>query len=201
MSLGEEPLQAATDHPIYFDHKIRLAGVYNAGLNRTEYDFPFHYIPIKGVHLGTGHVFTPTRNGSTFLFHTPGDYSAGNTVFGRPVLADIYLTRPYARDDRGRPMLHPDLQILTLAVKHHKSVRFDVECNQGVGRERIESMSKTLLNNGPGEDNYGRPDTGTFKVWVQGAAEDTRIAIKNSTCRPCTIAGLEYVVEPKEPPR
>lgn len=188
MALGDEPLYDATGHPIYFDMKVaRSDGVYDGGTGKTTWTFPFSYKPRKVVKLSTGLVAAVTVLSATSAEAT-GDFS-GACVLGRPINADIYLSRVYPRNEQGRPLLDKKLQVKNVTFTQTGSVAYDVTVVREGRSDATFSMREDL------DPAYGEAPVRQFRVPVFGSAETSRIIIANSTCRPSTIVGLEYDCE------
>lgn len=189
-----EPAFPATAHAIFLDHKVRKAGIYDAGADRTFWQFDFPYLPTKGCHLETGTVFTPTRIGASYQFYAEGDYSEGDSIFGRTETMDIYFSRPFPRDAQGRILYDARCQIKSFTVHWINSVAFDVIAfdapypQSGSTANYFRHQLLDILH----DDNYGVPDAGSHRLWVMRSAENCRIVIFNNTVRPCTIVGVEF---------
>lgn len=193
-----EPNFPATAHAIHLDHKVSLQGLYDSGANRTYWQFDFPYLPTRACHLLTGAVFAPIRVGGTYQYYTTGDYSGGQTVFGRTETFDIYFSRLFPRDDQGRVLHGARLQVRHFTVHWVHTVAFDVISYDAPTPQqfaRASYMRRQLLD--PlNDENYGVADTGSFRHWIGMNAERVRLAIFNNTVRPCTIVGVEYDAKP-----
>lgn len=194
LSSSGEPAYAAALHPVYLDHKARMVGTYNAGEDRTYFAFGFPYLPTVGVHLASGAVFTPVASGTPYEFYVSGDKSSGYTVFGRTETMDMYLSRPYFKDEHGRVFYDPSLTITTVTIHFLNTVAFDVRAQSDYGTaQAVETVSYFRVPPFDPSDagNYGVPDVGSDRHPVFRNAEKVRIIISNDTVRPCTIVGLE----------
>ena len=187
-----EPAQAATGHPIYLDHKAIAVGTYNTSGPYTQWTFDFDYFPTTAIHLATGTVFTPTRSGTsnTFYYNNAANLSSGNTVFGRAETMDLYLSRPYVRDDNGRPIFDDRLILRSMDVKHSRSVAFDVQSDGNDTTARNTYMRKALLANSG--STYGISDASAHRHTLGIDAELGRYIIFNNTTRPSTIVGVDF---------
>jgi hypothetical protein len=188
MALGDEPAFPTTAHPIFFDHKVIATGTYDAGPNETTYTFPFPYRPLKMVNVATGSVRDVTILTDTTCKVT-GNF-ADKCIFGRPIEMDLYLSRPYPRNEQGLAMIDHRIVIKNITVKHSRTVAYDLFVDRAAEASFVESFRKQL-----GQEPYGFAEVGVQRTGVHWNSESLILAVFNSTCRPCTILGLEYEVE------
>lgn len=118
------------------------------------------------------------------------DLSSGPTIFGRAETMDLYLSRPYVRDNEGKPIFDDRLILKAMDVKHARSVAFDVQSDGNDLTSRSTYMRKALLANS-GND-YGRADVEAHRHTIGGDAALCRYIIFNNTVRPCTIVGVDF---------
>jgi hypothetical protein len=194
VALGDEPAYPTTAHPVFFDHKVIATGTYSAGPNETTYTFPFPYRPLKMVNVATGTVRDVTILTDTTCKVT-GNF-ADKCIFGRPVEMDLYLSRPYPRNEQGLAMIDHRLLLKNITVKHSRTVAYDLFVERGPEPSFVESFRKQ-----PGLEDYGVAEVGVQRTGIHWNTESLRIAIFNSTCRPCTILGIEYEAEITEATR
>jgi hypothetical protein len=194
VALGDEPAFPTTAHPVFFDHKVVATGVYSGGTGKTTYTFPFPYRPLKMVNVATGAVRDVTVLTDTTCEVT-GNF-ADKCILGRPIEMDIYLSRPYPRNEQGLAMIDHAILVKNITIKHSRTVAYDMLVERGPEASFVESFRKQL-----GLADYGVAEVGVQRTGVYWNTESLTLAIFNSTCRPCTILGVEYEAEITEATR
>lgn len=214
----EERVQfAATYHHIHMDAKVRAAGTYIPGVDRTSFSFAVPVMPWFGIQLTpistspVTNVFKLTAvnsgSASTWNYQAEGDRSSGYCILGRPFLADLYLSHVYPKDQTGQSLITQRLQLIYIDILTRQTMAYKVE-QQREGRsingsavfspDTFDFYALNQRDTGASGDFYGFSDIDVKRVPVRANPESSVIRLANDTCRPSTFAGIEYTIEARK---
>ncbi|MDF1702361.1 MAG: hypothetical protein P1V36_14520, partial [Planctomycetota bacterium] len=128
------------------------------------------------------------------------DLTGADLYLGRYFTSSMTLTRPYRRDERGRPSLGERLNVQTIWFTHRDTGKYMVKREHESG-----NWSDVVDINSPSTDTADgymrvsvRQDADTETVTITDAAEGattSSFASKPAVATPMNITGVEYEVE------
>jgi hypothetical protein len=172
---------------INLDRQVELTGTYSGG--NTTWTLPIPDETLDCIVLGeqfgsqAGDIKTPDSvNGATVTL--AGDWSAGPVVIGRKYILTAKMTRPYIRDRRGFADADAWLQIREVTTYHHLTGAYQLRTVMPRRGDRVKEFEQDTLD-----------DRGTYKARFNGNAQDMQIWIESDSPKPCTITGVEFIVD------
>jgi len=151
--------------------------------------------PLRQAKDGNGHTLAD-------LLIATGDYTNNNQstchVAGRRFLYLIEPTRPYARDDRGRPdTVRKRLWVQNLAPSHRETGSYVVRRRRPALRDAGGTVTVPI------QDIVGRfahpmPGVayeGSHVQWAAGGAHEVCYTIEDETPKPVKIVALDWLTD------
>lgn len=140
------------DHLIYADRQVSLTGVYDSVADETTFTFPYEPDPTPLRLLRTAGDAYPesiiagsrvTVSGDTVT--VTGDESANPVIAGHLYKTAARLSRQFAQDPQGRPLVSGRLQLRTMTVAYAETPFFTAEVQPYGPNANIDEDSKTQI--------------------------------------------------------
>ena len=185
------PESEASGYPFVVrgDRRMTLTGVHSTGTTTWTLPSSLSDTTINAIVLGSafgsnaGVIHTPTTTPGTTVTLT-GDYSAGSATLCRSYDFDVELSRPYLRDEGGRPVLLDTIIQRKMLIEHRDAgsytVRLDRPSPSSDHTESFTAAAKTVAS-------------GQFSAWASGNLADKTLSIESSDVRPLSITAVNHI--------
>lgn len=188
---GREPTRTTYPYPVHGDRRIYSTGSFSAGT--TTWTLPSGFSgfgsTLTKIVLGpafganAGDVLDITGYTSTTVT-IAGDYDAGEVTLCREFETELEPTRPFVRDDGGRPDIVNDTHIETVTVVHRGTCSYELTASQSLRTDRTRTF-----------DNLHVPTAGKLFTLLSGPADGMTLTLFDDSVKPCAWVGISYEVE------
>ncbi len=173
---------------VHLDRKVEFAagtGVFAAGA--TTWTLAFNdstinaVVPASGANDGV--LLTPTRPAANTVRVT-GDYSAIAVTIGRTYTAQIELSRPFLRDQQGKPLIRAGFTVRSITTHHRRTGSYTVR----MSRPPEADVSQRFTPRSGLIESLG-----VFQSWLAGHPEYVKWYIEDATAMPFMIPCVEFL--------
>ncbi len=191
IELGRSTPETGIPFIPHLDRVMTATGVHAAGT--TTWTLPQSMsdttitkaVLATGVATGSaGDTITVSCSGTTAT--TSGNYSGAAIVLGRPISSSIQLSRPFMKDQNGRPIFNQFATQREVVCVHANSGAYSVRTTQQGRSDRTTSFAPAS----------GYTETlGVFRAVHSGKASEIATYIETSSATPLTIVSAQIVVD------
>ena len=183
-------------YTIHMDRQIFATGVFDAGNNWTTWSLPSglagegstltHIVLGPAFGSSSGNQVSISAYGSNFVRVTGGDYSAGLAAIGSRFDFSCELSRPYLRDEDGRPDLAALVLCRDLRTTHVGSGGYSVRV--GYSAPNTTEVTTTYSPS----PSHTPDEIGELLALCMGEASGLTAYLESSSAMPLTIAGIQF---------
>ena len=176
-------------------------GSYNAGNDETTFTLPWEHdsdtgniiaIASSDYAAGTAGLALDVTLSSTNTVTVPGDYSAGNVIFGRLYDSEVTLSTIYWRADEQRNKTDGRLQLKDMTLDFEDTAEFEVEVTPEARTALQYEMNGNSIGGALTFGSVSIVERGTFRFPIRTENLKATIVIKNNSYTPSRITSATW---------